>query len=431
MKVLKFGGTSVKDASAFLLVKEIIGQTSEQMCVVLSATASTTNALIEIHKHAVDNPIAAYALIDEIEARHIQIAEDLALNGAISSIKLIASELRSLIKAISHLGEITSKQQARIVSAGEMLSTLILEHLLVKNEMDAARLDSSQFIKTSGNALCGIPEFSLTKKNLAKLFINLPDKHIYIFQGFIASSAIDDTHTTLGRGGSDFTASIIAKSIKADEVIIYTDVDGVMSADPREIPKAKINAHLSYDEMRELAFLGAKVLHPETIKPAIEANIPVFIRNTFNHKSSGTRVTTNSHEETIAVLDILDTFEFSYNFDKCEANFNKLQRILQRYEQQVVYSTRQDGISRFWIKQNELSAFFQDKIYDSLGIKCQVAGIIGIIGSSQLKQKALSYCHMRYDDILAISYNKTAGMYIMVHPGNIHKTFKEIHSLFE
>lgn len=295
MKVFKFGGTSVKDADAMKQIFNIISvDASERIIVVLSACAGITDKLIELVNSAV------YSSTNEIKANikyikdfHLSIVDNLFQNKVIKKevskhISLLINDLSSLIEGVSILKECTPKSVAHCTSTGELLSTTIFFNYCVEKNLDCNYIDSRQYIKTDSNYTQAGINFIETEQNIKKLSTAITD-NVIIAQGFIASDSNNRT-TTLGRGGSDYSAAIFGAYSDSDEIQIWTDVNGVLSADPKIIKEPKTIKEMCFEEIEELAFFGAKVLHPKTIKPAIDKKIPIKILNTFMPENIGTTI---------------------------------------------------------------------------------------------------------------------------------------------
>lgn len=300
MIVLKFGGTSVKDASQMKRVLSIIKKRLNQpQLVVLSACSGTTDNLTEVTEHAARGDIDfSLGLARQIRDRHIGIAKDLIsdnqnLENAISEIDKLISKLNELIEGISILKECTDFAHSKCLAFGEYLSTALFYHYCKTAIDDCKLMDSSKLIRVkSGNKKESV-DIETTRKLVAE---SIDGKNsVTIVQGFIASNT-DGKLTTFNRGGSDYSATIYGVVLNAKQIEIWTDVSGVLSADPGLISKAKTIEKMPFDEVRELSFYGAKVLHPETIKPAMQNNIPVKILNTNKSDEKGTTILSEDFE---------------------------------------------------------------------------------------------------------------------------------------
>jgi aspartate kinase len=298
MIVMKFGGTSVQNAECINKVLRIAQSVLDKAPVVVaSAMAKVTDALQKIAYLAEQGKDKeSRQLIKELKARHV--AEVGVLLGGenkehcLQIMDQYFSSLESIAKGLCLLKERTPRSNDIILSFGERFSTLIITHRAREMGIPAVLLDSRDFIKTDDNFTNAYPNFELTNTKIREC-IKPKSGNLYIVQGFIGST-MDGITTTLGRGGSDYTATIIGAALDADEVQIWTDVDGIMTSDPRVVQKAVTIPVITYKEAAELAFFGAKVIHPSTIQPAVNKNIPVIVKNTENPQAAGTRITSEN-----------------------------------------------------------------------------------------------------------------------------------------
>ncbi|MEQ9298655.1 MAG: bifunctional aspartate kinase/homoserine dehydrogenase I [Cyclobacteriaceae bacterium] len=292
MKVLKFGGTSVGSADNIRRVGDVVASyqaTQQQIWVVVSAMGGVTNKLIQTAQLALEGDENYLVRLEELRQLHLITLKD--LNGGNTheqgkkTIDGLIQELKDLLHGIFLLKELSNRSLDIILSFGERLSANIIVHYLKAQSVACDFLDTRQLIKTDSHFGNAKVDFKKTNANIQSHFGSHPGLHIVT--GFIASNDANVT-TTLGRGGSDYTASIIAAALEADEVEIWTDVDGVMTADPRKVKEAYSMPHLSYVEAMEMSHFGAKVIYPPTLQPAINKKIPLRIRNTFNPSFEGT-----------------------------------------------------------------------------------------------------------------------------------------------
>ena len=297
MIVMKFGGTSLADADRFKNVADLVKREkdeNESPVVVLSAMSGITNLLIEGANHAKERALdEALKVAEEVKTRHSDVIDELfELEERKSAIhdqmKKHLNELEVLYKGVSYLGELTRRSLDMISSKGELLSTCILAAYLNKIEIKAKWVDARSFLITDGSFGKAQPLLQTTKsKTTGAVLPEVAAGNVVVTQGFIGATSEGIT-TTLGRGGSDYSAAIIGVACDAKEIQIWTDVDGMLTADPRVVEDAKIIKTVSFKEASELAYFGAKVLHPLTIKPAVEASIPVKILNSLNPEAKGT-----------------------------------------------------------------------------------------------------------------------------------------------
>jgi aspartate kinase len=284
MIVMKFGGTSVEDAVAMDRSCGIVAQRiSRKPFVVVSALAGTTNGLLEAGRLAGERKLEeALAILAPLERRHVDLLPSTATEFA---------ALRELLRALSAIGELSARTRDLIASYGEVLSSQIFTDRLRKLGHDAVHIDARQCIVTDDSFGSAAPLLALIRGNLQKTARpHLDAGRVVVMGGFIGSTESGAT-TTLGRGASDYSAAIAGSALDAEEIQIWTDVDGLMTTDPRIVPSAWKVKETSFAEASELAYFGAKVLHPATVLPAVDKNIPVYILNSRKPSGSGTRIT--------------------------------------------------------------------------------------------------------------------------------------------
>jgi len=295
MIVMKFGGTSVESAAAIERVAGIVrAHQQRRPVVVVSAMGKTTNRLLAIANTAIEGQRQDYLQqIHDLrdfhsrEARLVVPLDDRAeLDRALDE---HFQELTELVKGLAVLGELTPRSVDAISSYGERLSSFIVTLAFRQFGLDAAHLDAREVIVTDRRHTQAAPQLPETYRRLAETVAPLAAERIVVMGGFIGATA-DGVTTTLGRGGSDFTASIVGAGIGAEEIQIWTDVDGMLTADPTILPGGHRVKTISFAEAAELAYFGAKVLHPATVVPAIEKNIPVLILNSRRPDVPGTRI---------------------------------------------------------------------------------------------------------------------------------------------
>lgn len=303
MIVHKFGGTSVGDATRFVGVVRILEEQHQapkeipvEMIVVVSAMSGITNQLIEGARAAAagqDN--ICHQIKAEILDRHLQIA-DTQISSAHERVNLSGfiddrlHELERLYRSIAILGELTKRGTDSVAAFGEHLSHQILAAMLRENGIRSQAVSSTDLIVTTDQYGSATPRPALTHTKIRATLLPLIQRGVVpVVTGFIAATE-DGITTTLGRGGSDYSAALIGAAMDADEVWIWTDVDGILSADPNIVPEARTIPELSYDEAADLAYAGANVLHPKTIQPGAEHGFPLRILNSFNPSCTGTRI---------------------------------------------------------------------------------------------------------------------------------------------
>jgi aspartate kinase len=298
---MKFGGTSVPDGPAIRRATEIVrGRLDRRPVVVVSALAKVTDALLLIARTASERKLEeALSLIRELRERHLETARDLLdrdeggrhlLDLVDQSVEVCFDELTNLARSIVTLGELTPRSQDAISSFGERLSSAIIAAAFEATGVKSELVDSRRFIVTDDHFTGAAPDMNATgAKTREALNPIIESGRVPVAQGFIGSTRNGVT-TTIGRGGSDYSAAIIGAALGAESIEIWTDVDGLMTADPRVVPAARRIRVISFAEASELSYFGAKVLHPSTVKPAVERGIPVHIYNTNSPSCEGTLI---------------------------------------------------------------------------------------------------------------------------------------------
>jgi aspartokinase/homoserine dehydrogenase 1 len=305
MQVLKFGGSSVGSAEAISKVVDIVVESikKEPTIVVVSAMSGVTDQLLMLAQSASQGNEAYKTIIQNIEQKHLDAVRALlpiqAQSATLSLVKQTINELESNCEGLFMLKELSNRMQDRIVSFGELLSSKIISATFASKGINQQWVDSRLLIKTNSNYLNAVVDKDLTAKTIQTYFASAENNKfdLYTAPGFIASDAEGNT-TTLGRGGSDYTGAIFAAGVKASALEIWTDVSGMMTADPRMVQNAKEIPQISYQEAMELSHFGAKVIYPPTIQPVMHQNIPVWIKNTFEPNHPGTIIKNESPTDT-------------------------------------------------------------------------------------------------------------------------------------
>ncbi|MGB8319618.1 MAG: bifunctional aspartate kinase/homoserine dehydrogenase I [Ignavibacteriaceae bacterium] len=312
MKILKFGGSSVGSSEKIKNVIEIINsiiKKKNKISVVFSAFQGVTDELIRISKLASTGNNKYQELFKNLEHRHLSTTKELISvkkqSNILANIKLSLNELEDVIHGVFLVKELSPRTLDFILSFGERLSAYIIANALHDKGIPSEYLDSRELVRTDNNFGNAKVEFELTTKRIKNYFRS--HKKLQVITGFIGSTINNET-TTLGRGGSDYTAAIFGAALNVSEIQIWTDVDGVMTADPRKVKNAFSLPHITYEEAMELSHFGAKVIHPPTIQPAFSRKIPIVIKNTFNPGFTGTLITNqpNSQKFTIKGLSSID-----------------------------------------------------------------------------------------------------------------------------
>lgn len=295
MIVMKFGGTSVESAAAIEQAAAIVSaRLDRRPVVVVSAMGKTTNRLLAIADSSVGGMRnEALRQIQELRRSHLRefrpVISDTDWSAAERILEDHFQELTELVKGLAVLGELSPRSVDAISSYGERLSSALVALAFRRFGIDAVHLDARQILITNDRHTRAAPNYPLTNLRLKERVEPLAQQQVVVMGGFIGSTAAGVT-TTLGRGGSDFSASIVGAGLGAEEIQIWTDVNGMLTADPTIYPDGRRVNTISFAEAAELAYFGAKVLHPATVVPAVEKNIPVWILNTRRPEVPGTRI---------------------------------------------------------------------------------------------------------------------------------------------
>ena len=294
MKILKFGGTSVANAQNIKLVLDIVNVKAKEdkLVVVVSAFSKVTDLLHLASIKAAANDESYKEIVAEIEKKHLDALKELIpvseQSSLLSHIKRIINHLETLLDGCFLLGELSPRTTDTILSFGELLSSYIIAEAMKQNLKNSGYKDSRELIKTNDNFGKAAVNFEITNQ-LIKDYFATNQAQVVVMPGFIAST-LDGINTTLGRGGSDYTAAIIAGALDAKDLEIWTDVNGMFTANPKIVKQAQPIATISYQEAMELSHFGAKVLYPPTIQPVLRKNIPILIKNTFEPEAEGTYI---------------------------------------------------------------------------------------------------------------------------------------------
>jgi len=293
MKVLKFGGTSVGSVESIRKVAEILSsyKKKEKFVVVFSAMSGITNLLVELGQKASASDISYQQVLKAIEQKHVNTAKSLidvkSQSKVIAQIKLLLNELQDLLHGVYLLKELSPRSNDLVLSFGERLSSYLVCEFLKQEGVDVNLLDARNVILTDSGFGAAKVDFKKTDKAIREYFKDI--KSSIVTTGFIGSTEKGET-TTLGRGGSDYTASVFGAALDSEAIEIWTDVDGIMTADPRKVKHAFTLPQVSYIEAMEMSHFGAKVIYPPTLQPAFKKKIPIWIKNTFNTSFEGTLI---------------------------------------------------------------------------------------------------------------------------------------------
>jgi aspartate kinase len=391
--VMKFGGTSVENAEAIRRLTEIVRkELGRKPIVLVSACSGVTNQLLKIGALASEGqPHEALELVTAIAVRHKKIIADLFDADDVqllsNTVALFADELGALVNGVTVLGELTPRSLDTFTSYGERLSSFIIHHYFRKSQLHSVLVDARTFMITDGAFTKAIPQFDVIEERLRDQVVPLLEKgNIVMTQGFIGSTSRGIT-TTIGRGGSDYSAAIIGALINAEEIQIWTDVDGILSSDPSVVPNAKKIRVMSFDEAAELAYFGARVLHPETIRPAVEKNVPVRVLNSRRPEYGGTLIVARpvtrkqcvvksiAYKEGITLISIVSTRMFmAHGFlENVFDVFHKYQTVVHTVAtSEVSVSATIDNISSLEKIVEDLQAFSNVTVRGAKAIVCVV-----------------------------------------------------------
>lgn len=320
MKVCKFGGTSVGTVERMKHVAELISKSTPKI-VVLSATAGTTNHLEEIAASLFNRDIEqAHEKITRLEFQFIDFANELLTDEPTKreAIDYILDRFQRLWQFIND--EFTSVEEKEVLAQGELISTALLHFYLRERKIANILLSAFDFMRTGPE---GEPDLKYIEEKLQAQLTQYPGINLFITQGYICKNAYNETDN-LKRGGSDYTASLIGAAIRAEEIQIWTDIDGMHNNDPREVTGTRSVKHLSFNEAEQLAFYGAKILHPFCIAPARKRNIPVRLLNSMNPQAEGTLISDLQDDniiKAIAAKDNIFYVKFESKHNLCPYQF--------------------------------------------------------------------------------------------------------------
>lgn len=380
MRVYKFGGTSVGSVVNMAHVKSIINDTHQKV-VVLSAMSGTTNALVAISEAIrQEEPVTAKLQVNTLNETYNTTVYDLIQEPALR--QEVSAYVNSIFKALMHATQQVHSRQLhdRIVAYGELLSTYMFSKYLEQEGLKVALLPALEFMRIDRQQE---PDLFYIQQNINRLLERTPDADLYITQGFICLDA-DGHITNLQRGGSDYTATIIGAAIQAEEVQIWTDIDGFHNNDPRCVQDTRSLSHLSYDEAAELAYFGAKILHPQTVLPVRDLDIPLRLKNTMAPDAHGTLITNAVHGEgikAIAAKDGITAIKIkSVRMLLAHGFLKKVFEIFERYEtaidmvttSEIAVSVTIDDTTHLQAICKELSEFARVEVDDYMSIVCLV-----------------------------------------------------------
>lgn len=446
MIVVKFGGTSVGDAAAIRRTAAIVAERrARQPVVVVSALSGTTNRLLEIAAHASEGQlIVALTILEELRTRHLGVIEELLAGDerydeVIGETGALFDELAHLAEALSVLGHLTPRSHDAVASMGERLSAPIVTALLQREGLPALLVDPRRVLITSDDHGRGEPLADrIAVAAREQLLPVIQSGAIPVLGGYVGATVAGVT-TTLGRGGSDYSASLVGAALDAEAIEIWTDVDGMLTADPRVVPQAKLIAHIRFDEAAELASFGAKVLHPSTIAPAVKRGIPVFIFNSRNPAGTGTRITFDAPRRAVrAIAGKSSTIVVKVRSARMLAAPGALRAIFEVFERnrtsvdvvatsEVSVSVTIDDDQQLDAVVAQLSAFGDVSVERSRGIVALVGAGLGESTSAMARAlHALGDLRLHMLSLSATGINLT----LIVDGDAVHEAMRRLHAAF-
>jgi len=432
MKVLKFGGTSVGSVENMINVKNIIKKDGKKI-VVLSAMSGTTNSLVALSDNIQNkNKLEALNGISELQKKYTETIDEL-LNQ--SNLK---QEVGNYVDGVfNFLKECVDKQYSEqlyneIVSQGELLSTFIFSRFLTQEGLNARLLPALDFMRIDRNK---DPDNFYINRNLNRVIDEILPADIYITQGFICLDA-DGNIANLERGGSDYTATIIGAVINADEVQIWTDIDGFHNNDPRYVENTHAISNLSFDEAAELAYFGAKILHPQTVMPVRKFDIPVRLKNTMSPESYGTLINSEVHGEGIKAIAAKDNITAikikSARMLQAHGFLKKVFEIFEKYEtsidmittSEIAISLTIDNPIYLEVIVEELEKFALVEVDHNQSIVCLVGNLIIYHQNTHKLFQVLQDVKVRMISYGGSNYNIS----LLVHADDKIETLKKLHN---
>ncbi|MES2764394.1 MAG: aspartate kinase [Bacteroidota bacterium] len=430
---MKFGGTSVGDAKAMRLVLKIVEKHADrQPLVVLSACAGMTNNLLKLAQLSAEaKKTDADELLLKIYTHHKTVCEELIedevfKNSALQKVENLYLALKQYSEGLALLKECTPRSLDTAASFGERLSTEIFTQAALAKGISAEWLDARKVMRTDSNftsAEFDMPEVEVLSKE--HITPQLLKGKVVITQGFIGATAKGIT-TTLGRGGSDLSAAIYGAALDAEEIQIWTDVSGVFSADPRKVPNAHVIPQMSYLEARDLSFYGAKVLHPDTVRPAIDKNIPVRVLNTFDSEHPGTAIVSEPDPNDFGISAV--TLKENCSLYRC--NTGESASRIPRDEREKIYAQLRSEGAYLMVLDASLSKYFPAENQTAASLLCASGPNLLKPRSADVIQKAFSAISQH--DPLAFMFGTSAvSLLAVLKPENGQAAMSEVHKLTE
>jgi aspartate kinase len=444
--VVKFGGTSVGDAAAIQRTADIVrSRLPRKPVVVVSALGGTTNALIAIgEQSAKGHLIGALRGVETMRERHLRECQSLLGGGdhadeVAAELSAMCDELAHLAEALSTLGHVTPRSLDTIAAYGEQMSANLVSAYFRKTGIDAEHVDARMVMITDDRFMEAEPQPELIAGRSREIVLPLvQSERVPVLGGFIGATEAGLT-TTLGRGGSDYTASLIGAALNAEAIEIWTDVDGMLTADPRVVDGSLLIEQIRFDEASELASFGAKVLHPNTIAPAVRLGIPVFIYNSRNPDGKGTRITFDApHRPVSAIAGKTDVTVVRVTAARMLLAHGFLRRVFEIFERhktsvdvvatsEVSVSVTIDDASRLDSLLVDLRDLGDVSIERNRGIIAIVgAGICDAGGAMGRALMVLADVHIHMMSLSATGINLT----VIVDAGDVNPAMRRLHDEF-
>jgi aspartate kinase len=447
--VMKFGGTSVEDAKAMLRTAAIVRGRRERglsAIVVVSAMAKVTDQLLAAADAAGrGDRVGALALSSRLRNRHLDTASDLLCGELLMEVQKEIRDrfdsLDDLLRGIAAVGELTPRTSDRVVSYGERLSSRMVAAAFAQHGLNGAHVDARQCIVTDDHYGKAVPQEAAIEAKLAQIVLPLVEAgQTPVMGGFIGASAQGIT-TTLGRGGSDFTAALVGGGLHAGAIEIWTDVNGIMTTDPRICPDALRVKTISFEEAAELAYFGAKVLHPATILPAVQKSIPVWVLNSRNPNNEGTKITaiapscaspfkSIAAKKKLTIIDVVASrMLMSHGYLKAVFDiFDKYRCVIDMVStSEVSISLTVDSNERLPEICSELSKIADVKMEGHKALICMVGE--DIRGSSGISGRVFSA--IRHVNVRMISQGASEiNMSFMVEESDVEEAIRSLHAEF-
>jgi aspartate kinase len=456
---MKFGGTSVGDIERLQEVASIVkSQYSGKPVIVASAMTGITNLLLETAQFALnrqDDQVCAN--LEIIKDKHLQAIQALIRQAArkkklIERQASLIAELRNLYHGVSLLKELSVRSLDAIASFGEILSCMQLAVFLEENNIPSEFIDSRELVRTDDRFGEANVDFAATNEKIRQRIFPLLKKNIVpVVTGFIGSTE-DGLTTTLGRSGSDYTGSIVGAALNSEEIWIWTDVDGVMSADPRHVKQAVTLPRISYREAAEMSYFGAKVIHPKTMMPAIEAAIPIRIKNTFKPSHPGTLISqaTDNGAKAVKTVTSIDNLSLvavegsgmvgvpgvSARIFSALARVNVSVMMISQASSEhnvCLIIPKKDSARAIAGLDAEFERDLAQKIIDEIKVRDQVS-IVAVVGEGMKGARGIAgktFTAVAQSDIIAIAQGSSElNISLVVDQSDAHKAVQAIHDAF-